>query len=181
VAIYPRYYRAVTKAFCYKGLGSYAPGGCMPFCVNCGTSVEGAFCPSCGKPVGGGVGAGSGGPAAGGMTDNVAGALCYLLGAITGILFLVLEPYNRKREIRFHAFQSIFLTAAWIALWIVVGVVSMVVGTVVPVIGSMIIGLVSLVAWVGFVLVWVILLVKTFNGGKWVLPVIGPMAEKQAG
>ena len=43
------------------------------------------------------------------MTDNMAGALCYLFGFITGILFLVLAPYNQNRDIRFHAFQSIFL------------------------------------------------------------------------
>jgi hypothetical protein len=45
--------------------------------------------------------------AAGGMTDNVASALCYVLGLITGILFLVLSPYNQNKTVRFHAFQSI--------------------------------------------------------------------------
>ena len=54
-----------------------------------------------------------------GMDENVAAALCYLLGVLTGILFLVLEPYNRNPVIRFHAFQSIF---AWIAA-IVIGIV----------------------------------------------------------
>jgi len=115
------------------------------------------------------------------MTDNVAGALCYLVGVITGILFLVLEPYNKKREVRFHAFQSIFLNVAWIVLLIVLGIVSMAIGMVVPVIGSVVIGLLSFVVWIGFLLVWVILMVKTFNGSKLVLPVIGPLAEKQAG
>jgi uncharacterized membrane protein len=37
------------------------------------------------------------------------------------------------------------------------------------------------VVWIGFLLIWVILMVKTFNGSKWVLPVIGPLAQKQAG
>src|ERR1700676_3398151 len=44
---------------------------------------------------------------AAGMTDNMAGALCYLFGFITGILFLVLAPYNQNRNIKFHAMQSI--------------------------------------------------------------------------
>ena len=44
------------------------------------------------------------------MQENVAAALCYALGFITGILFLVLEPYNKNRNIRFHAFQSIFMS-----------------------------------------------------------------------
>jgi uncharacterized membrane protein len=151
----------------------------MAFCVHCGASVEGSFCPACGKPIGGG--ATPAGTAAGGMADNVAGALCYLLGVITGILFLVLEPYNRKREIRFHAFQSIFLSVAWLAVWIVLGILSFALGTVIPLVGSMVMGLLSMVVWLGFIIVWVVLLVKTFNGGKWVLPVVGPLAEKQAG
>lgn len=154
----------------------------MAFCVHCGASGEGSFCPSCGKPMGaGGGGAAPAGTAAGGMTDNVAGALCYLVGFITGILFLVLEPYNRKREVRFHAFQSIFLGVAWVAVWIVLAIGGMVLGTVLPLVGTMLMGVVSLAVWAGFVIVWVILMVKTFNGSKWVLPVIGPLAEKQAG
>ena len=57
------------------------------------------------------------------MTDNMAGALCYLFGFITGILFLVLAPYNQDRNIRFHAFQSIFLNIAWVIISIVIGIV----------------------------------------------------------
>src|SRR5262245_24247815 len=54
------------------------------------------------------------GPAApGAMTDNVAAALCYALGLLTGIIFLLIAPYNQNRAIRFHAFQSIFLNVAW--------------------------------------------------------------------
>jgi uncharacterized membrane protein len=41
------------------------------------------------------------------MEDNVAGALCYLVGFITGVLFLALEPYSKRPFVRFHAFQSI--------------------------------------------------------------------------
>ncbi len=93
----------------------------MAFCPSCGTAVQGKFCPACGTVVGDAPGraAGASGPAAGapaaGMQDNVAGGLCYVLGLITGIIFLVLEPYNRNRAIRFHAFQSIFVHVAIIA------------------------------------------------------------------
>src|ERR1700677_4319773 len=55
-----------------------------------------------------------------GMTDHMAGALCYLFGFITGILFLVLAPYNQDRNVRFHAFQSILLNVAWVVIWIVI-------------------------------------------------------------
>src|ERR1700722_7498547 len=110
----------------------------MAFCANCGAAVDGRFCQKCGAP----AGAPGAGPAPSptptpgvqplpqpqvsatiGMTDNMAAALCYLFGFITGILFLVLAPYNQNRNIRFHAFQSIFLNIAWAILWVVVSMV----------------------------------------------------------
>ena len=57
-------------------------------------------------------------PVASGMTDNVAGALCYVLGLVTGIVFLVLAPYNQNKFVRFHAFQSIFFHVAFIGIWV---------------------------------------------------------------
>src|SRR5579863_8610535 len=113
----------------------------MAFCANCGSEVSGRFCQKCGAPMGGpapgptpGVDPGpspvqplpppAGAPSLG-MTDNLAAALCYLVGFITGILFLVLAPYNQNRTIRFHAFQSIFLNIAWVIFWIVISMVSL--------------------------------------------------------
>lgn len=158
----------------------------MAFCPSCGTAVQGKFCPACGTVVGDAPGpaAGASGPAASasaaGMQDNVAGGLCYVLGLITGIIFLVLEPYSRNRVIRFHAFQSIFLNVAIIVLYIVLSIVSMVFGMVMP--GVM--GLLMIPVWLvlnlgGFVL-WLVMIIKTIGGSKIVLPIVGPMAEKQA-
>ncbi|MCW5978900.1 MAG: hypothetical protein KIT09_12520 [Bryobacteraceae bacterium] len=104
------------------------------------------------------------------MTDNVAGALCYLLGFITGIVFLVLEPYKNKREIRFHAFQSIFLSVAWMVLWTVIGIV---LPWTVYFIVSPLVGLAGLGLWL--FMMW-----KTYQSQKVVLPVIGELAQKQA-
>lgn len=152
----------------------------MAFCPNCGAQVEGAVCGSCGKTVAEAAPAASA-AAQTGLQDNVAGALCYLLGVITGVLFLVLAPYNQKREIRFHAFQAIFFTVGIVAVYVVLAIVGTVLGTVVPVIGSIMVGLVYLVVWLGSVVLWLVLMFKTYNGSKLVLPVVGPMAEKQAG
>jgi uncharacterized membrane protein len=110
--------------------------------------------------------------AAVGLTDNVASTLCYSLGLITGILFLVLAPYNQNRKIRFHAFQSIFLHVAAIAVWVAFLFVSAVSG------GLLI--FVSPLVWLGFFVLWIVMLIKTYQDQKLVLPVIGPLAEKQA-
>jgi len=113
------------------------------------------------------------------MEENVAAALCYLVGVLTGILFLVLEPYNRNPVIRFHAFQSIF---AWIAS-IVVGMVLSTVSYIfvaVPFIGWLIYILLWTAFSLGVLVLWVFLMYKAYNKERFVLPVIGEWAEKQA-
>jgi uncharacterized membrane protein len=108
------------------------------------------------------------------MTDNVASALCYLLGIITGILFLVLPPYNRNRVIRFHAFQSIFLHAACIVAMIALNVFS----GILHMVGIFFLGT---ILWMACFVLWLYMLVQAFQGKMVVLPVIGPLAQQQAG
>jgi uncharacterized membrane protein len=155
----------------------------MQFCVHCGNEVHGRFCSKCGNAVpgaatsAGGPSAGSG-LALGGLDENIVAALCYLLGVLTGILFLVLEPYNKNRTIRFHAFQSIF---AWVAVVVASIGISIVSGiwALVPYAGWMI----NSLLWSAFALavfiLWLLLMYKAYNKERWVLPVIGPLAEKQ--
>jgi uncharacterized membrane protein len=113
------------------------------------------------------------------MADNMAAALCYLLSVITGILFLVLEPYNKNRTIRFHAFQAIFFWIACVAVFIVAGILSVTVGAI-PVIGWIFSVLLQFALGIGFFIVWLMLMYKAYNNERWVLPIIGPLAEKQA-
>jgi uncharacterized membrane protein len=157
----------------------------MAFCPSCGAQVEGNFCGTCGKPVGSAQtpGAASYQPAPGatGMQENLASALCYLLGLITGVLFLVLEPYNKNPRIRFHAFQSIFLNIALVVVAIGLSILGAVMGTIIPIIGHLMTAMVGMVIWIGSIVLWLVLLIKTYNGGKIVLPIIGPLAQKQAG
>ncbi|HUB83109.1 MAG TPA: hypothetical protein VMB03_30120 [Bryobacteraceae bacterium] len=106
------------------------------------------------------------------MADNVASALCYVLGFITGIIFLVLEPYSKNRAIRFHAFQSIFLSVAAI-------VVSILLGIVLP-FGFGLYLLVWAVFRLACLAVWLYAIIWAYQGKPLVLPVIGPLAQKQA-
>ena len=174
----------------------------MAFCANCGAEVQGRFCAKCGAPApAAGASAGpaassaapppppaaapypAAGPAstaqAAGLEENLACALCYVLGLLTGILFLVLAPYNQNRLIRFHAFQSIFLNIAWIVIYIGLSIVSM--GLLpIPFLGAMLSIILHLAAWLGFLILWLMLMYKAYNRERWVLPIIGPLAEKQA-
>ncbi|HXI40910.1 MAG TPA: hypothetical protein VNH83_13080 [Bryobacteraceae bacterium] len=96
-----------------------------------------------------------------------------VVGLIVGILFLVLAPYNQNPKIRFHAFQSIFIHVAAFVVYVAWSLVSLVSG------GWLF--FLSPVLWLGFFVLWLVMMIKTFQDQKLVLPVIGPLAEKQAG
>ena len=109
----------------------------------------------------------------GGLTPNLAGALAYLLGPITGILFLVTEKTNSF--IRFHAMQSTVLGVAWIIFWIGLSIVT----SVVPVLGWIVGFLISIVLGIGGFILWLLLMWNAYQGKEWELPVVGPFARKQ--
>ena len=60
-----------------------------------------------------------------GLSDNAAGALAYVT-IIPAIIFLLLEPYNKKQFVRFHAWQCIFLFIACIVVEIILGMIPIV-------------------------------------------------------
>lgn len=145
----------------------------MAFCPSCGTQLEdGTTCPKCaGANVPGTVAVA---PSGAGLADNVAGALAYVT-IIPAIVFLVLEPFNKKRFVRFHSFQCLFFAVAWTALWIVLAFIGHI-----PFLGWATVLIWPLISLVGFV-IWLILVLKAYQGQMFKLPVIGDMAEQQAG
>ena len=152
----------------------------MAFCAYCGKELQAAanVCPACGKavvPTAAGTTPVSTTPvvATAGLADNVAGMLAYIT-IIPAIIFLVLEPYNRNRFIRFHSFQSIFFVIAWIIVWVALSFLGML-----PGIHWFMIPLWPLVG-LGFFILWLLLLLKAYQGLMWKLPVVGDMAERQA-
>jgi uncharacterized membrane protein len=121
-------------------------------------------------------------PVAGaGLTPNVAGALAYLVGAITGILFLVIDPFKADRFVRFHAFQSIFFNLAWIAFWIVWMIVGLMLGAISHGLFFIIQLPINLLVTVGGFCVWIYLMYSAYQGKTFQLPVIGALAATQAG
>jgi uncharacterized membrane protein len=147
---------------------------CMAFCPSCGKPLPAgaATCPDCASaPVTTSASAAQG--QVGGLTQNVAGALAYVT-IIPAVLFLLIEPYNKNRFVRFHAFHSIFFHVAWIVLWIGLGIFGHL-----PFLGWASLLLWPLVGLAGFV-IWLILVFKAYQGQMFKLPVIGDMAEKQA-
>ncbi len=145
----------------------------MPrFCAACGGQMadNATACPACGKAAGqsaGGGAAAAPASAGGGLADNVASALAYVT-IIPAIIFLVVEPYSKNKVVKFHAFQCLGLA--------VLGIIFSLIAMILPVIGWII----GLLGHLGVFVLWLVCLIKAYQGGKFKIPVIGDFAEKQA-
>ena len=102
-----------------------------------------------------------------GLSENVAGLLCYVLGWISGIVFILIEPENKF--VRFHAIQSIVVFA-------VLNVAGVILRWM-PFIGGFFVWIISAI---GFIL-WIVLMVKAYQGNRYKLPWAGDFAEKRSG
>jgi uncharacterized membrane protein len=111
-----------------------------------------------------------------GLTDNAAGALAYIT-IVPAIVFLVLPPYNASPYVRFHAWQSIFLNLAAIVIGIAFSFLT-VFGWM---FGFYFFYLLTRLIWLAWFVIWLIVLLKALNGQRYKLPIIGDLAEKQAG
>lgn len=170
----------------------------MSACQSCGTALaaDTRFCQSCGSPTElrpdvsisaiespTGVAVvpppGEAGPKT--MDTNLVGALTYLARFLTGIIFLVLDPYKSNSFVRFHAFQSIFFNVAWIAFWIV----WMILSAVLTPLTAGIFGLIALPLMLVFAVcgfgIWIFLMVQAYQQKLFRLPIVGKFAAEQAG
>lgn len=108
-----------------------------------------------------------------GLKKEVAAALSYVLGAITGIVFLILE---KDAFVRFHAMQSIAVTLVFfVASWLL-GILGIVLGL--TVVLAWIPALLGGLLWIGGFVLWLMLIYKAYQGEKWELPYIGKFVAK---
>lgn len=160
----------------------------MAYCSKCGTQITAgaSFCQNCGQGASGSAGQGGGaarsrGVADSGLTENVAATLSYSLGWLTGIVFLLID---KRPFVRFHAAQSLVafgalhILRACLGFWFGIGLLSG-----------------GLLGWSGFSFglallhllslamlgVWILCMVKAYQGEKFVLPVVGDIAQGIAG
>jgi uncharacterized membrane protein len=111
-----------------------------------------------------------------GLSDNAAGAIAYIT-FLPAIVFLVLEPYKDSAYVRFHSWQSIFLGIVWLVVFVALSILSMLTMFVMPLVMAPIQLLINL----AFFLIWIVCVIQAVNGKRFKLPVLGALAEKQAG
>jgi uncharacterized membrane protein len=133
-------------------------------CQRCGAilNLGASNCPSCGTPVTSAT-----------QPNNVISALCYVGFAITGIIFLLVEPYSRDDTIRFHARQSIAFTVAWIAFSIVMAVFIAVLPG--PLSGLFL--LISRIGDIALAVLWIFLIYQAYVGNRFRVPILADWSD----
>src|SRR5579883_227188 len=133
-------------------------------CPRCGAALNmgAASCPSCGAPITSTT-----------QPNNVIAALCYVGFAITGIIFLMVAPYNRDEYVRFHARQAIAFTVAWIAFSIVMGVFT----AVLPGPLSHLFLLLTKLGDLALAILWAFLIYQAYVGNRFRVPVLADWAD----
>jgi uncharacterized membrane protein len=158
----------------------------MAFCKACGQDVgEATFCPKCGAPQGAAQGVAQGGavatpaappataaPATAGMEENVAGLLAYLVGWVTGLIFLLID---KRPFVKFHAAQSIAVNIAIIPCWIVLWIIEFMLAHI-PFIGFL--GLIMFpIFGLAIFGLWIFLMYKAYSHEMFKVPIIGNLVE----
>jgi uncharacterized membrane protein len=142
------------------------------FCPKCGTenAESSKFCQKCGSMI-------VPEPAKStdtslGIEPNLGGLLSYALGWITGLIMILLEKKNGF--VRFHAVQSMVVFGAITILLIAFGILDGL-----DIVGRLFWAL-SVAVWIlGFIL-WIVLMVKAYQGERYKLPIAGDIAEKNS-
>jgi len=149
--------------------------GCaMAFCSQCGQEIGNAsFCPKCGASQGTTAPAATAAAASAtaGLDENVAGLLCYILGWITGLIFLLID---KRPFVKFHAAQSIAMSIGVTVLYIVLGIF-------LGLLHFMHFGLLAFLLYplLGLALFafWIFVMYKAYQHEKFKLPIIGDLVE----
>jgi len=144
------------------------------FCQQCGEKMEyGQACPKCGAAAPESAAPGGAVVVQPSMAENVAGLLCYPLGWITGIVFFLMD---KRPFVRFHAMQSMLVFGTLSILFVVLGQLIFAISWT----AWGLVATINLILGLGSLALAVFLMVQAYNGKRFGLPVVGPIAERMA-
>lgn len=151
----------------------------MPYCVQCGNQVSAAdqFCAKCGARQAAGVRSSAQPDLMGGISNRNAALLCYIpmVGWIAAIVVLASERFRRETQVRFHAFQGLYLFVAWLLVeWVIspaLYITDWGAGIELHRLFTRALQLVIFAAWI-------IMIVKVSHDENYKLPIIGELAKR---
>jgi len=146
-------------------------------CPDCAARMPetAAFCPGCGRQMPTTARAEA---KTGPFSENLTAALAYLT-FVPAILFLLLNPYNKNPFVRYHSVQCLLAWGAAILAAIVLKLVGLVL-FLIPVVGPLLVVLTWVIAGLAALSLWLVLVVKAFQGERFQLPMLGQFAEHYA-
>ena len=113
-----------------------------------------------------------------GLAPNIASLICYICMPITSIIFLIIEKENV--DVRFHAWQGTAFGIGYILVIIALEILAAIFGAIASVLGIIIGFFIPIVGLIAFV-VWIVCLIKAYQGERWRIPIVGDFAAKKAG
>jgi uncharacterized membrane protein len=159
----------------------------MSFCISCGSPLNPntQFCGACGAPLPAAGTASPGGevaePGASAVASfKTAAALAYLLTVVTGLYFLLAEPYRRDRYVRFHSLQAILYYLAAVAIWTIYWIASFLLRLLSFGLSSWITLPASILLALAMFGYWIILMYKAYQGEHYKIPYLGDIADSSS-
>ena len=155
----------------------------MPYCVQCGQTVgpSDRFCAKCGTPQSGASGTSSGPGRVHDFWSNIshrnAALFCYIpwVGWIAAIAVLASDRFRAERRLRFHAFQGLYLFAAWLMVeWVFTPMLTFPVSNA----GFPFYRSISQILHLVIVGAWIFMMIKVSHDQDYRLPVIGDLADR---
>ena len=113
-----------------------------------------------------------------GMQANVAALVSYAAGWITGLIFFLMEKDNKF--VRFHALQSIIVFGALSVLGVILSILFQFFMMVHLYFMFQFLALISKLLWFAALILWIILMIKAYQGDYFKLPIAGDIAEKNS-
>jgi uncharacterized membrane protein len=158
----------------------------MPYCVQCGNNVGATdqFCAKCGKRQTAGAGSAPG-PAPGpgphgdfmaGVSNRNASLLCYIpmVGWVAAIVVLASERFRHETQVRFHAFQGLYLFVGWLIVEWVVSPSRFMFDSDMYALNRFATHALQLLIFAA----WIIMMIKVSHDENYKLPIVGELAER---
>ena len=111
-----------------------------------------------------------------GLPSNIAAGLIAIFTLLGGIIFYFVE--KKDQFVRHWAVQGIFFGGTWIVVWIVLGIFHSLILMHIPFLGWLLAALLHFVLWIAFVVLWIMGIIKAFQGQRWEYPFISEQCKK---